>query len=227
MDQVVHALRNTGQEQPQRRKGNAKKHSMDEIVLKAMAKWPNVPAVYGWLALDRRGNWLIKRETIGNDALNAFIGRNYHHDDAGCWIFQNGPQRVYIDLDYAPFVYRVTNPLHAPLALATHIGDAVNTVMGTWIDEQGALLILTEHGVGVVHDQDIDPLLLASVIDTNGNVVEESAFDALVELIEQQRPLPLWLKFRESNVPLEPIHGVDVPKRFGFAPHPEEPHPSP
>src|ERR1051326_6893112 len=28
---------------------------MDEIVARSLAKWPNVPAVYGWLALDRRG----------------------------------------------------------------------------------------------------------------------------------------------------------------------------
>ena len=72
---------------------------MDEVVLRAMAKWPNVPAVYGWLALDRRGNWLIKRETIANDGLNAFISRNYLHDEAGQWYFQNGPQRVYVELD--------------------------------------------------------------------------------------------------------------------------------
>ncbi|HET8728586.1 MAG TPA: DUF2946 family protein, partial [Alphaproteobacteria bacterium] len=32
---------------------------MDESVLRAMTKWPNVPAVYGWLQLDQRGNWLI------------------------------------------------------------------------------------------------------------------------------------------------------------------------
>ncbi|TMH99667.1 MAG: DUF2946 family protein, partial [Betaproteobacteria bacterium] len=29
---------------------------MDELVARSLAKWPNVPAVYGWLALDRRGN---------------------------------------------------------------------------------------------------------------------------------------------------------------------------
>src|SRR3990170_3644456 len=33
---------------------------IDDIVIRAMAKWPNVPVVYGWLALDRRGQWSIK-----------------------------------------------------------------------------------------------------------------------------------------------------------------------
>jgi hypothetical protein len=196
---------------------------MDEIVLQAMAKWPNVPSVYGWLALDRRGNWLLKRETIGNAAFNTYISRNYTHDDAGCWFFQNGPQRVFVDLDYTPLVYRVTSELQAPLALATHTGTAVNTVQGAWIDEHGALLIQTDRGIGLVHDQDIDPLLLASMIDINGNVVEEAVFDELVELIEQQRPAPLWLRFRDSNVRFEPIRAGDVPQRFGFEPHPAAP----
>ncbi len=193
---------------------------MDETVLRAMAKWPNVPAVYGWLALDRRGNWLIQRETIGNAALNAFISRNYLHDDAGRWYFQNGPQRVFADLDYTPFVYRVTSAVTAPLVLATHIGDAANTLLGAWIDEQGAVLIETDLGIGLVHDQDLDPLLLHSIIDVNGNVIEESAFDELLELIEHQRPIPLWLKFRDSNIRFEPIRSADVPKRFGYDPHP-------
>jgi Protein of unknown function (DUF2946) len=193
---------------------------MDAIVLQAMAKWPNVPAVYGWLALDRRGNWLLKRETIGNDALNAFISRNYQHDEAGCWYFQNGPQRVFVDLDYTPFVYRVTSSVRSPLALCTHTGASINTVHGAWIDEQGALLIATDRGIGVVHDQDIDPLLLAAMIDVNGNVVEEDVFDELVELIEHQRPVPLWLKFHDSNVRFEPIRATEVPARFGFNPHP-------
>lgn len=192
---------------------------MDETVLRAMAKWPNVPAVYGWLALDRRGNWLIKRETIGNAALNAFISRNYNHDNTGCWFFQNGPQRVFVELDYTPFVYRVTNDLTAPLALATHTGDAANTIQGAWIDEQGTVLVQSDRGIGIVHDQDLDPLL-ASMIDTNGNVIEERVFDELLELIEHQRPIPLWLKFCDSHVRLEPIQSADVPKRFGFDAHP-------
>jgi hypothetical protein len=200
---------------------------MDETVIRAMAKWPNVPAVYGWLALDRRGNWLLKRETIANEALNAFISRNYLHDASGCWYFQNGPQRVFVDLDYTPVVYRVTSDGQAPLALATHTGASVNTVQGAWIDEAGSVLIHSDRGIGVVHDQDLDPLLLASMIDVNGNVVEEDVFDELAELIERQQPIPLWLKFRDGNARLEPIHAADVPGRFGFNPHPAPPNATP
>ena len=47
---------------------------MDEIVVRGMAKWPNVPAVYGWLSLDRRGDWRIKGERIANPGVSEFIG---------------------------------------------------------------------------------------------------------------------------------------------------------
>src|SRR5947209_1505295 len=77
---------------------------VDEIVARSLTKWPNVPAVFGWLELDRRGNWRIKGEIIGNRGLREFIGRNYERDSLGRWYFQNGPQRVYVRLAYAPFV---------------------------------------------------------------------------------------------------------------------------
>ena len=77
---------------------------MDEAVARSMARWPNVPAVYGWLSLDRRGNWRIKGERIGNAALRDFIARNYLADERGCWFFQNGPQRVFVELAYTPLV---------------------------------------------------------------------------------------------------------------------------
>jgi hypothetical protein len=84
---------------------------MDDIVIRAMAKWPKVPVVYGWLSLDRRGRWSIKSgsperpdaashgfEPVTNQKLVEFIGRNYTHDAQGRWYFQNGPQRVYVAL---------------------------------------------------------------------------------------------------------------------------------
>src|SRR5579859_7246871 len=84
--------------------------AMDDSVLRSLAKWPDVPAVYGWLALDRRGNWLLRAtgaerfERIANRALREFIARNYEVDSRGCWFFQNGPQRVYVRLAYTPYV---------------------------------------------------------------------------------------------------------------------------
>ena len=74
---------------------------VDAVVLRAMAKWPNVPAVFGWLSLDRRGRWLLRGEPIGNAAARQFISRNYQSDPHGRWFFQNGPQRVFVEPVFA------------------------------------------------------------------------------------------------------------------------------
>ena len=49
---------------------------MDESVVAALAKWPNVPAVFGLLALTGRGEWRLRGEPIANVAIRDFIGRN-------------------------------------------------------------------------------------------------------------------------------------------------------
>ena len=33
---------------------------MDDMVLAALKKWPNVPACRGWLGLDARGQWWMR-----------------------------------------------------------------------------------------------------------------------------------------------------------------------
>src|SRR3546814_10640581 len=34
-------------------------NTMDEQVIAAMARWPDVPDVYGWLSLSERGEWRL------------------------------------------------------------------------------------------------------------------------------------------------------------------------
>ena len=195
---------------------------MDEIVLRGMAKWPNVPSVYGWLSLDRRGNWLIKGERIPNPLVTEFIGRNYARDERGCWFFQNGPQRVFVNLDYAPFVYRVVSPDGAPLALEAHNGRPVSAVAGAWMDERGAVLLDTDLGAGNVHDRDLERLL-PHLVDAGGNPLPEAALDEIMERVERGGRAPLWLKFRDSCVRVEPIASREAPGRFGFVVRPDPP----
>src|SRR5262245_35035953 len=102
--------------------------AMDDLVLRGMVKWPNVPAVYVWLSLDRRGQWLLKGERISTPTVTAFIGRNYERDERGCWFFQNGPQRVFVHLDYTPLVLRVVGPAEGTLELEAHTGRPVTAV---------------------------------------------------------------------------------------------------
>jgi hypothetical protein len=187
-----------------------------------MAKWPNVPAVYGWLSLDRRGQWLIKGERIPNPLVTEFIGRNYARDERGCWYFQNGPQRVFVNLEYAPFVLRAVNAESDPLALRTHNGNAVARVTGVWVDESGVVLIDDEHGVGTIHDRDLERLV-PCLIDAHDRPMGEEALDGVMEALERGEPAEAWLRFGASKHKIEPIATRDVPKRFGFVPQPEPP----
>jgi len=123
--------------------------AMDDTVLRSMAKWPSVPDVYGWLALDRRGNWLIKGERIGNQALRDFIGRNYQPDARGCWYFQNGPQRVFAKLAYTPLVLRFEGE-----ALIDHCSRPFLQLQA-FVDDEGSVLIQGKNGVGLLDDRDL------------------------------------------------------------------------
>ena len=142
---------------------------MDEIVKAALKKWPNVPHCHGWLALDARGDWYMRDERIQqagpfpqvkgsritHDKLKAFIERNYLADEAGRWFFQNGPQRVYLQLEAAPWVWRVQWPTQpGPPSITSHTGlNAV--VRSCWLDEDGRLYLATDIGFGIVHSQDM------------------------------------------------------------------------
>ena len=122
---------------------------MDALVAQAMAKWPNVPAVYGWLSLDRRGNWRIKGERIANQALRDFISRNYESDSAGRWYFQNGPQRVYVTLDYTPLVVHYDGD-----ELRDHCGRPF-AARETYLDDEGSVLLAGEGTVALLDDRDL------------------------------------------------------------------------
>ena len=122
---------------------------MDPIVARAMARWPDVPAVYGWLALDRRGNWLIKAERITHQAMREFIARNYEGDDAGRWYFQNGPQRVYVTLAYTPLVVHYEGD-----TLVDHCGRPFAARVN-YVDDEGSVVLAGESGIALLDDRDL------------------------------------------------------------------------
>jgi hypothetical protein len=137
---------------------------MDDIVRQALAKWPNVPHCYGWLGLDDRGNWYMRDDRVQaagsfaqakgsllrHEKLIDFIQRNYDCDAAGQWFFQNGPQRVYVELQATPWIFRV----NADHTVATHSGVAA-AVEEVFLDEAGRLYLATDAGFGLVHTQDM------------------------------------------------------------------------
>ncbi len=137
---------------------------MDDIVRQAIAKWPNVPHCFGWLGLDARGNWYLRDDQVQaagpfpqskgsllrHEKLIDFIHRNYECDADGQWFFQNGPQRVYVELEVAPFVWRIDGSN----TVVSHSGRAAQ-VRQVVLDEQGRLYLDTDIGFGLVHTLDV------------------------------------------------------------------------
>lgn len=137
---------------------------MDDIVKQALVKWPNVPACYGWLGLDARGRWLMRDDAaqaagdfsqskgslLQHEKLIEFIGRNYEADTRGQWFFQNGPQRVYIELECTPWVWRI----QPDFTLRSHTGQ-IAVSSACLLDEAGRVYLATDIGLGLVHSQDV------------------------------------------------------------------------
>jgi hypothetical protein len=160
---------------------------MDEIVKAALKKWPNVPHCLGWLALDARGDWYmrddrvqragpfpqVKGSRIRHDKLIDFIARNYESDAQGCWFFQNGPQRVYVELEAAPLVWRLLWQGNE-LTVTSHAGHSAVARQEPWLDEAGRLFLHSEHGFGIVHTQDM--LEVARAIESGRWTPRELAF---------------------------------------------------
>ncbi len=149
---------------------------MDDIVRQALAKWPNVPDCYGWLGLDARGNWYMRDDRtqalgpfpslghpgnpdargslLKHEKLIDFIQRNYEADPSGQWFFQNGPQRVYVELEATPWIWRLHAEEGNVCTVATHTGQPAQA-RDCLLDEHGRLYLDTDRGFGLVHTQDM------------------------------------------------------------------------
>ena len=171
----------------------------------ALAKWPNVPAVFGWLRLDRRGNWLIRDEQLRQPALIAFINRNFAADERGRYFFQNGPQRVFVTLDYTPWALRLEMG-----KLVTHTGEVVKAD-GALLDDEGNMLFIWANHAGLLDDRDL-PALLACLKQPDGSPAEESV---ILQVIAQAETA-LAIELGGRTLPIRPIRRDEVAKRFGF-----------
>jgi len=198
---------------------------MDEQVLRSLIKWPNVPHCFGWLALDRRGQWRMRDEyaqtnqlpgnVIQHVALNEFISRNYAHDSLGRYFFQNGPQRVFITLDVTPWIARI---------IPSESGPQLSTQCGTKIKPHSAL----SDEKGNIYIAGSIPQSLPDQID--GTVFTQTEFlsiallhDHDLDLFSDQSQIKEdACSFRGSwqwdgkDLPIEPIHSAELAGRFHF-----------
>ncbi len=197
---------------------------MDEIVKQALAKWPNVPHCFHWLALDARGSWRMRDERaqalglpgdkILRSVLADFINRNYTSDDQGRWYFQNGPQRVYVDLEATPYIAR-TDPQHG---FVLHTGEPLPQADAAWLTESGQLILQYQGKVAQVDDRDMAACLAG--LRRNGPAVDD---DGLLAWMKSATPddgdLKILIGGREIAV--HPIMRAALPAQFGFVQKPQ------
>ena len=162
---------------------------MDDIVRQAIAKWPNVPDCFGWLGLDARGRWYMRDDAtqaqgafpqakgslLQHAKLIDFIQRNYEADAQGRWFFQNGPQRVYVELEATPLIWRVGTD-GVPVA---HTGLRMPDAGECLLDEAGRVYLASAAGVGLVHSLDVEQV--ADAIEQGRWTPKEVQADALPE----------------------------------------------
>ncbi len=171
--------------------------AFDDEVVRAMAKWPDVPQCFGWLSLDVRGRWRIQGELIHHSRAQAFLSRHYRPDDAGRWYVQNGPQQVFVALDYTPWIYR----WHPPQSFTTHTGLTTPDLRAVYLDDDGNLLLQTALGVGMLDDRDL------------------GACEEMIEWDEVGRGRAfLW---QQQRLPLTTLRRAQVARHFGFIPQPQ------
>jgi hypothetical protein len=188
---------------------------MQDWVIRAMQRWPNVPALFGWLGLDRRGRWLIKGEPISHPRIVNTIGQNYMVDAHGRWYFQNGPQRGYIELEYSPFVLRTNENGDG---LVTHTGLTVQRANCAFLDEQGAVVLATEHGAGEIVHGDLDWVLQRLTVD-NRTLHEDQLVEALV--LPSGTTTALSLDLNSVSIPVIRLDASEAPLHLGFVRKPQ------
>ena len=193
---------------------------MDEIVRQAMAKWPSVPHCYGWLALDARGAFRMRDETaqrlkqpgdiIRHTALLGFIYRNYTHDERGAWFFQNGPQRVYVDLEVTPFIVR-TDPVRQ---FVLHDGEAMNEIDDVCLTDKGQLLLGNGPRIAMLDDRDLAQCL--PLLNLQGRAIGDSQ---LMHWLGSPDEV-LSMNILGRDIPVRWLRSDDVATRFGFIKNP-------
>ena len=177
------------------------------IDLSAIAKWPNVPACYDWLSLDRRGDWRLQGERVTHQGFVALLNRQYGVDDRNCWFVQNGPQRVFVALACTPWVFRREGE-----GFVSHTGQPAGALKAVQLDEEGNILLETELGIGLLDDRDL-PQFLGECRTPDGQPVNDETFG---ELMETGRGEIRWHAFQ-----LQTMRAAELPERYNFNPNPQ------
>ena len=184
--------------------------AMDDSVHKAMARWPDVPAVYGYIGVNHRGDFLLQGHVVTHERTREFIHRNYGLDEHGRAFFQNGPQRAYADLEATPWIYRLMDDGQ----LRTHTEQPVASLHEAGMTADGDIVLVTEHGPGLLHAQDLDQL-------TNHLASDSQPLDDALAALAAGADGGVTLTLPAGRVPVDALGDAALPSRFRYTPQPE------
>jgi hypothetical protein len=160
-------------------------------------------------------------DVIKHAALNAFIARNYASDTDGRYFFQNGPQRVYVNLDATPWVVRMmpTGNADHPWQFQTQC-QSLLTPTAAFMDEAGHILIegmLTQTIWSAANQfSEIERLSIALLHDHDIEL-----FSGLISLANTACALEgSWL-WHGRDLTLEPISTAELESQFHFQARPQ------
>ena len=189
---------------------------MDKQVELALAKWPNVPHCYGWLGLDARGVWRMRDQRaqelgllgdkITNVALRGFINRNYQSDQDGNYYFQNGPQRVYVDLQSTPYIAH----LDPARGWVLHNDAVLPRCDAVWMLEDGNLVL---HGADVLAQID-DRDMTAALTELRFN--DQSISDEFLLNWLENPQVGLTFLFNQRPVPVQLTNLAELARQYRF-----------
>ncbi|MBR7801160.1 DUF2946 family protein [Undibacterium fentianense] len=198
---------------------------MDDIVLAAMAKWPNVPDCYGWLSLDARGNWRMRDEraqalnlpgdVIRNPTLQSFINRNYLCDDNGNWFFQNGPQKVYVDLAATPYIAQILPDQTWRL----HTGQIMPPATRVWMLDDGNIACHADQYLCQLDDRDIG-LFLDTLKENQQTLAEERLLEFMEASTESTSQFKITARIAGREIVLQQTDLTSLLNEVGYCQQP-------
>lgn len=163
-------------------------------------------------------------DVIKHAALNAFIARNYASDSEGRYFLQNGPQRVYVNLEVTPWVVRMmpTGNTDKPWEFQTQC-ESLLLPTAAFMDEAGGILIegqITQTcatGPAANSFQEIKRLSIALLHDHDLELFSGmAALDHAACALDGK-----WL-WHGKHLPLEPITREEVVRRFEYQMRPHD-----
>ena len=144
-------------------------------------------------------------QPIRHEALLGFINRNYDADERGQWFFQNGPQRVYVELGYTPWVVRLVGRMPMARLRCTDQAGGAFEPAAVFVDEEGGVLFADD--CGARRESRFCTITICEVFSDHATLADDSMSG----------------EFRWNNqvvLPLQAMRRGEVAARFGFVPSP-------